>query len=206
LKAQKGFFSGAIAYLKRVGRDKDVVTLVENMDRLIEGELMAYDLEKKNFRDIYSKKRLNPLFLQGSTSVELGAIINFNKKGQRVDDKRFQYKVYTISDDDLKNSERMRLWCYRLLFSMPNALTVDNSDFAVNMQHPISKFFMTKLGGERFKYGVIKGYLDKINEKAKIDKSQKLSPNMIRAQTLKAVRQGNFVSRDTVLNMCLDIE
>jgi hypothetical protein len=109
----------------------------------------------------------------------------------------------------------LRTWCYNLLFSMPNDFFRPSSAFEMQMQFPISKYFMTGTfigsvkSGSPFgsKYSLLKYYLDKINPlgsgQTNIKEGQVVDKQRLYARIMKALQYGNFISRDSLLHLGL---
>jgi hypothetical protein len=143
--------------------------------KLIEGKYL-FQIEDSNGNFEYCN--LNPLFIQGSSNSQLEHILHennkikgkFGNKRQSSRNPEHQYQVYQITDDIVKDLNKLRSWCYNLLFSMPTRIDHDDSYFKKNMQFPISKFLFTNSMVSRAvntffdtKYDRLRSYLDIIH-------------------------------------------
>lgn len=215
---QKTAFWSKLNGLKKYvgkGLNPDDLSLYSNMDRLIGNKLYTIVPEMQNFIVKDVEKKIFPLFLQGSTDYDLRNIIYQNSETKRADNPKEQYQIYRITDKIIKDPMALRTWCYNLLFSMPNDFFRPSSAFEMQMQFPISKYFMTGTfigsvkSGSPFgsKYSLLKYYLDKINPlgsgQTNIKEGQVVDKQRLYARIMKALQYGNFISRDSLLHLGL---
>jgi hypothetical protein len=114
--------------------------------KLLNGEL-HYEYTKTGSRN-KKKKILEPLFIQGSTIIQLKDIVKDNyyvpaARGRpdifvssRNPETSFQ--IYRIEKHFVLNASAFRSWAYNLLFSMPTRIDVDDSFFKLHIQTPIN--------------------------------------------------------------------
>jgi hypothetical protein len=115
-----------------------------NYRKLLNGNLY-YEYMKDGSR--YKKKVLEPIFIQGSTLIELEHILKANfyvpPTGKTPDNfiisakSESSLQIYRIQKHFVLHASAFRSWAYDLLFSMPSRIDVDNSYFKLHIQMPI---------------------------------------------------------------------
>jgi hypothetical protein len=115
-----------------------------NYQKLLKGELY-YEYKKDGSNKF---KSLEPLFILGSTKVQLEHIVHENHyiapSGGRPANftlstkPETSFQIYKIEKHYVLHASEFRSWAYNLLFSMPTRLDVDDSYFKLHIQNSIN--------------------------------------------------------------------
>lgn len=113
--------------------------------KLLKGELY-YEYLKDGTKN--KNKLLEPLFIQGSTEDQLNHIVHDNRfipatggrpaQFVRSTKPETSFQIYSIEKDNVLNASKFRSWAYKLLFSMPTRIDIDDSYFKLHIQKSIN--------------------------------------------------------------------
>lgn len=113
---------------------------------LISGHYLYYDKNDNKY------KKLIPLFLQGSTNLELNDILTQQKQSKyRLFKQKFSdtldYKIYQMEDEKIQNLKEFRKWLYLIFMEQQMSLAKKDDDlFTTNIQKTMKQAFNNLFG------------------------------------------------------------
>ena len=117
--------------------------------KLINGGYLYYDKHDNKY------KKLVPLFLQGSTNLELNNILTHQQQlkyspfiKQKFSD-TVDYKIYQMEDEKIQNLKEFRKWLYLIFMEQQMSLAKKDDDlFTTNIQKTMKQAFNNFLGSD----------------------------------------------------------
>lgn len=116
--------------------------------KLINGEYLYYDKHDNKY------KKLIPLFLQGSTNLELNNILTHQQQlkyrpfKQKFSD-TVDYKIYQMEDEKIQNLKEFRKWLYLIFMEQQMSLAKKDDDlFTTKIQKTMKQAFNNFLGSD----------------------------------------------------------
>jgi len=175
--------------------------------KLINGGYLYY------YKNDNKYKKLVPLFLQGSTNLELNNIINHQRNLQYRGIKQkfsdtLDYKIYQMEDEKIQNLKEFRKWLYLIFMEQQMSLAKKDDDlFTTNIQKTMKQAFNNFLSSNiTGKCNRVYNIYDFINSKTPT--GQPINPVRIKCSDFDNFDLGaciieNFISRESLIKLML---
>ena len=175
--------------------------------KLINGEYLYYDKNDNRY------KKLIPLFLQGSTNLELFQIVNHQRNikyrgiKQKFSD-TLDYTIYQMEDEKIQKLKEFRKWLYLIFMEQQMSLVKkDDDSFKTNIQKTMKQAFNNFLSSNiTGKCNRVYNIYDYINSKTPT--VQQIIPVRIKCSDFDNFDLGSviiegFISRESLIKLML---